>query len=56
MAGNGKRDGKRNGAVKGRAQAYSPRNRRWTKTSAKTGRFMDQMAEKYRPFRGVKKK
>lgn len=55
MARNGKKDGRRAGSVKGRAQSYSPQNRRWTKSSKKTGRFVDQMAEKYRPFKGVKK-
>ena len=49
-------DGKRESAVKGRSQFFSGRNKRFTKVDAKTGRFMDQMAKKWKMFKGVKKK
>ena len=57
MAKIGKRgDGKREGAVKKRAQVFSSRNKRFTKVDTTTGRFIDQMAKKWKAFRGVKKK
>jgi len=57
MAKIGKRgDGKREGAVKKRAQVFSGRNKRFTKVDTTTGRFIDQMAKKWRAFKGIKKK
>lgn len=56
MAKNGKKGGGRKGEVKKRAQVLSPRNKRWTKVDAKTGKFMDQMKKKGRAFKGVKMK
>lgn len=49
-------DGKREGPVKKRFQVFSPRNKRFTKADSKTGKFIDQMSKKWKPFRGVKKK
>lgn len=43
------------GCVKKRDQVYDPKNKRWTKRDAGTGKFMDQKADK-KPFRGVRKK
>jgi hypothetical protein len=45
----------RKGEVKAREQVLNPRNERWTKKSAETGRFMDVKYDKL-PFRGIKKK
>ena len=47
-------DSRRNGAVKGRSQACNPRNQRWFKQDAETGRFMAKKADKH-PFQGVRK-
>lgn len=56
MATNGPKGRGRSGTVKKRAQVLSPRNKRWTKVDAQTGKFMDQMAKKGRAFKGVKMK
>ena len=56
MAKNGKKDGARKGAVKKRAQVFSGRNKRFTKVDKKTGKFIDQMAHRGKPFKGVKLK
>jgi hypothetical protein len=56
MAKNGAKGRGRKGAVTGRSQVLSPRNKRWTKVSNNTGRFTDQMAKKGRAFKGVKMK
>ncbi len=56
MAKNGKKGRGRVGEVKKRTQVLSPRNKRWTKVNAKTGKFMDQMKKKGRAFKGVKMK
>ncbi len=56
MAKNGRKGKGRKGTVKGRAQVFSGRNKRFTKVDAKTGRFIDQMAHKGKPFKGVKLK
>ncbi len=45
----------RTGSVKKRDQVLSPRNKRWTKRTTVSGRFMDQKADK-KPFKGVRKK
>lgn len=47
-------DGHRNGAVRNRSQVYNPKTDNWTKRDAKTGRFMDQKADKM-PFKGVRR-
>lgn len=47
-------DGHRKGAVRKRSQVRNPRNERWTKRDAETGRFMDQKAD-HKPFKGVRK-
>lgn len=54
MAKNGPKGHGRKGGVKKRAQVFSGRNKRWTKVNTKSGRFMDQMAKKGKPFKGVK--
>ena len=54
MAKNAKKGKGRKGEVKRRSQVFSGRNKRWTKINNKTGRFMDQMAHKGKPFKGVK--
>jgi hypothetical protein len=56
MAKNGPKGHGRKGTVKRRTQVLSPRNKRWTKVNATTGRFMDQMAKIGRAFKGVKTK
>ena len=56
MAKTGKKDGKRDGMVKKRAQVFSGRNKRFTKINTATGRFIDQMSKKWKVFKGVKKK
>ena len=56
MAKNGPKGHGRSGKVKARTQVLSPRNKRWTKVDAKTGRFMDQMSKKGKAFKGVKMK
>ncbi|MBI5469815.1 hypothetical protein HY968_00630 [Candidatus Kaiserbacteria bacterium] len=56
MARLGKRHKGRIGEVKARSQVFSGRNKRFTKVDAKTGKFMDQMAKKWKAFKGVKKK
>ena len=56
MAKNGPKGRGRAGAVSKRSQVISPRNKRWTKVDAKTGRFMDQMAKKGKTFKGVRMK
>ena len=54
MAKNGKKGAGRKGAVKKRTQVFSGRNKRFTKVDKKTGKFIDQMAHKGKPFKGVK--
>ena len=56
MAKNAQKGHGRKGEVSKRSQVLSPRNKRWTKVDAKTGKFMDQMAKKGRAFKGVKMK
>lgn len=56
MAINGAKGRGRAGTVKKRSQVLSSRNKRWTKVNSLTGRFIDQMAEVGRAFKGVKKK
>ena len=47
-------DGRREGAVRHRSQAFNPRTDRWVKRDAETGRFMDVKADP-KPFKGVRK-
>ena len=54
MAKNGPKGKGRKGMVKGKTQTYSPRNKRFTKIDKKTGKFVDQMSHKGKPFKGVK--
>ncbi len=56
MAKNGPKGRGRAGTVKGRSQVLSGRNKRWTKVSTATGRFVDQMARKGKAFKGVRMK
>ncbi len=56
MAKNGVKGKGRSGVVKGRSQVLSPRNKRWTKVDASTGKFTDQMKKKGRAFKGVRMK
>ncbi len=44
------------GAVKGRIQVYNPKIKRWVKMNIHTNLFMEQMAKKGVPFKGVIKK
>lgn len=48
-------DKKRKGVVKKRVQAYNPKNKRWVKINTKSHLFVDQKAEKYKAFKGVRK-
>ena len=50
----GKNNG-RVGEVKRRFQVYNPKNKRWVKSDAGSGKFMDQKATKKLPFKGVRK-
>ena len=47
-------DGKRQGAIKNRSQAYNPKNDRWTKRDKETGQWMDQKSDN-KPFKGIRK-
>lgn len=47
-------DGRRQGAVRDRSQAYNPQNDRWVKRDVDTGRFIDQKADN-KPFKGVRR-
>lgn len=47
-------DGHRQGAVRDRSQVQNPRNDRWVKRDAETGRFIDQKSNSA-PFKGVRK-
>jgi hypothetical protein len=49
-----KGDNQRVGAVRDRSQTLNPRNDRWTKRDAGTGKFLDQKADKA-PFKGVRR-
>lgn len=48
-------DGHRDGEVKKRSQVFNAKEGVWIKRDADTGKFMDQMAEKDKPFKGVRK-
>lgn len=47
-------DGQRKGAVRSRSQVYNPKNQRWIKRDAETGRFLAQKADG-EPFKGVRR-
>lgn len=47
-------DGRRNGAVRRRSQAFNPQNNRWVKRDTETGKFMDVKSDGT-PFKGVRK-
>ena len=47
-------DGRREGAIRHRSQAFNPRIDRWVKRDAETGQFMDVKADP-KPFKGVRK-
>ena len=47
-------DGRRQGAVRNRSQAYNPKSDRWTKRDKTTGRWIDQKSDG-KPFKGVRK-
>lgn len=47
--------GHRVGAVKDRTQTFNPKNKRFVKRDADTGRFMDVNHEKNKTFKGVEK-
>lgn len=49
-----KGDGHRNGAVKKRSQVKNPKNGRYVKRDADSGKFMDVKSDK-EPFKGVRK-
>lgn len=54
MAKNGPKGKGRRGTVKNRTQVFSGRNKRFTKVNKKTGKFIDQMSHRGKPFKGVK--
>lgn len=55
MAKNGKSgDGHREGAVRDRSQVHNPKNDRWVKRDAETGKFMDVKHDD-KPFKGVRR-
>jgi len=45
-------DGRRQGAVRKRSQAYNPKIDRWIKRDKETGLFIDQKSDG-KPFKGV---
>ena len=49
-----KGDNHRIGAVRGRSQAYNPKNGKWTKRDSDSGRFMDQKRDG-KPFKCVRR-
>jgi hypothetical protein len=46
--------GFRRGALRDRSQAFNPRNSRWAKRNATTGRFINIKSNK-KPFKGVRR-
>lgn len=55
MATNPPKGSGRVGAVIERKQVFNPKLQRWTKIDTETNKFIDQMAEKNKPFKGVRK-
>ncbi|WP_175404128.1 hypothetical protein [Mucilaginibacter sp. PPCGB 2223] len=54
MANNGKNEGYRQGAVRGRSQFFNPVTEKWVKRNTETGEFMNVKQDGY-PFKGVRK-
>lgn len=54
MSKNGPKGKGRKGTVKKRSQVFSGRNKRFTKVDNTSGRFLDQMSHKGKPFKGVR--
>lgn len=48
-------DGHRNGAVKGRSQAYNPKIDSWVKRDTGNGQFIGVKTSDNTPFKGVRK-
>ena len=48
-------DDKRKGVIKKRVQVYNPKNKRWTTINTTSKLFINQKADKYKPFKGVRK-
>jgi hypothetical protein len=46
---------KREGEIKKRVQAYNPKNKRWIEIDTTSNLFKNQKAERYKPFKGVRK-
>ena len=55
MAKNPPKGSGRMGEVKDRKQAFNPHNKRFIEINMKTGKFINQKAERYTPFKGVRK-
>ncbi len=49
------KDSARKGEVKKRVQAYNPKNKRWIEIDTATHAFVNQKADRYKPFKGVRK-
>ena len=49
-----KGDNQRKGAIRDRSQVFNPKDERWVKRDAETGKFIDQKADD-EPFKGVRK-
>ncbi len=47
-------DGRRIGAVRKRSQVLNPKNKKWIKRDAETGKFLDQKADG-KKFKGVRR-
>ncbi len=43
------------GAVRDRKQVYNPKIQRWVEINTETNKFINQMARKNHPFKGVRK-
>ncbi len=43
------------GAVKNRMQVFNPKNKRYVEIDTKTHLFINQKADKNKPFKGVRK-
>lgn len=54
MAKNGPKGKGRQGVIRNRSQVFSGRNKRFTKIDNQTGRFIDQMTHRGKPFKGTR--
>ncbi|MEK7461578.1 MAG: hypothetical protein AAB586_00705 [Patescibacteria group bacterium] len=54
MAKNGPKGRGRQGTIRNRSQVFSGRNKRFTKINNQTGRFIDQMTHRGKPFKGTR--